>query len=79
MIMFEMSNCEPDGKFFFSGNILNGMTTTDGIRKAGAGRPVLESRKERIALLRTGFSGKDIESLYLKLNDIVIIDVNWQE
>ncbi len=79
MIMFEMLDCAPDGKFFFSGNMQNGMTTTDGIRKAGADRPVLESRQERIALLRTGFSGKDIESLYIKLNDIVVIDVNWQE
>ncbi len=79
MIKFEMSNCAPDSKFFFSGNILNSMRTTDGSRKAGADRPVLESRQERIALLKTGFSGKDIESLYLKLNNIVIIDVNWQE
>lgn len=79
MIRFEMSSCAPDGKNFFLGNILNGMMTTDGIRKAGADRPVLESRQERIALLKTGFSGKDIESLYLKLNSIVIIDVNWQE
>jgi hypothetical protein len=69
----------PDGKNFFFANILNGMPTTDGGRKAEADRPVLVSREERIALLRTGFSGKDIESLYLKLNGIVIIDVNWQE
>lgn len=37
----------------------------------------LESREERATLLKAGFKGKEIESLYLHLNDIKIIGVNW--
>ncbi len=79
MIKFEVSNCEPEGKIFFSRNILTGMLTKNASRKAGADHLMLESREERIALLKTGFSGKDIESLYLKLNGIIVIDVNWKD
>ncbi len=77
--MIEVSNCAPENKNFFSGNILNGMLTTDGGRKTETDRHVLEIKEERVALLKTGFSGKDIEELYLRLNGIVITDVNWQE
>ncbi len=78
MIKSDASNRVPE-VHFFSGNILNCMLTTDGSRNAGASHRILESREERVALLKTGFSGKDIESLYLKLNGIVITDVNWHE
>jgi len=37
----------------------------------------LGSREERATLLKAGFKGKEIESLYLHLNDITIISVNW--
>jgi hypothetical protein len=37
----------------------------------------LESREERATLLKAGFKGKEIESLYLHLNDITIIGINW--
>ena len=40
---------------------------------------VLISREERAALLKTGLTGKDIESLYLKFNDIIVIGINWQD
>jgi hypothetical protein len=40
---------------------------------------VLASREERAALLKTGLTGKDVESLYLKLNDIIVIGINWQD
>lgn len=40
---------------------------------------VLVSRKERAALLKTGLTGKDIESLYLQFNDITVIGINWQD
>ena len=40
---------------------------------------VLESSVERVALLKAGFSGKDIESIYLQLNGIKIIGVNWKD
>lgn len=42
-------------------------------------RLVLVSGKERSALLKTGLTGKDIESLYLKFNDITVIGINWQD
>ena len=38
---------------------------------------LLESREERAALLKAGLKDKDIESLYLQLNEIAIIGVNW--
>jgi len=40
---------------------------------------VLVSRKERAALLKIGLTGKDIESLYLKFNDIIVVGINWQD
>ncbi|HWQ96380.1 MAG TPA: hypothetical protein VN368_03295 [Candidatus Methylomirabilis sp.] len=40
---------------------------------------VLISRKERAALLKTGLTGKDIESLYLRFNNIAVIGINWQD
>ena len=40
---------------------------------------VLVSRKERTELLKTGLTGKDIESLYLKFNDITVIGIDWQD
>ncbi len=39
----------------------------------------LGSREERVALLKAGFTGKDIESEYLRRNRIVIIGINWQD
>lgn len=76
MIKFEISNRVPDGQFFF-GNALYCMMTANGSGNAGNDYRILGSREERVALLKTGFSGKDIESLYLKLNGIVVISVNW--
>jgi hypothetical protein len=40
---------------------------------------VLVSIDERVALLKIGLTGKDIESLYLKFNDIFVIGINWQD
>ena len=40
---------------------------------------MLISREERVALLKTGLTGKDIESLYLKFNDIIVIGINWED
>jgi len=40
---------------------------------------VLVSREERAALLKIGLTGKDIESLYLKFNEITVIGINWQD
>jgi hypothetical protein len=45
----------------------------------GNNSSVLLSREERVALLKTGFTGKDIESEYLRLNGIIIIGINWQD
>ncbi len=35
--------------------------------------------KERVKLLRAGFTGKEIEALYVILNGFEIVDVNWHE
>ena len=40
---------------------------------------LLVSKKERADLLKTGLTGKDIESLYLKFNDITVIGIDWQD
>ena len=40
------------------------------------GNSALASMEERAALLRAGFTGKEIESLYIRLNGIIIADVN---
>lgn len=34
---------------------------------------------ERAKLLRAGFTGKEIEALYVILNDFEIVHVNWNE
>jgi hypothetical protein len=40
---------------------------------------LLVSGEERVALLKIGLTGKDIESLYIRINGIVVIGINWQE
>lgn len=40
---------------------------------------ILESRDERVKLLKSGFTGKDIETLYVILNSLDFVGVNWQE
>ncbi len=39
----------------------------------------LESKEERVKLLKAGYTYRDIETLYLKLNSIKVIGVNWEE
>jgi hypothetical protein len=39
---------------------------------------LLDSSEDRVKLLRAGFSGKEIEALYLVLNSFEIVGVNWQ-
>lgn len=39
----------------------------------------LESMNERANLLRAGFTGKEIEALYVLLNRFEIVGVNWHE
>ncbi len=39
---------------------------------------LLDRSEERVKLLRAGFSGKEIEALYLVLNSFEIVGVNWQ-
>ncbi|GFO97087.1 hypothetical protein ig2599ANME_1287 [groundwater metagenome] len=38
----------------------------------------LRRMEDRVRLLRAGFSGREIEALYLILNSFEIVDVNWQ-
>ena len=39
---------------------------------------LLDRSEDRVKLLRAGFSGKEIEALYLVLNSFEIVSVNWQ-
>ncbi len=39
----------------------------------------LRRRQERVKLLRAGFSGKEIEALYVILNHVEVIGVNWHD
>lgn len=48
------------------------------ILKGRQGKSLLESREERVKLLKAGFSGKEIEALYLVLNSFEIVGMNWQ-
>lgn len=61
------------------GNMLNCMLMADGSKATVTKHRILESREERVSLLKTGFSGRDIELLYIKLNGFVITDVNWHK
>jgi len=38
----------------------------------------LRYSKDRVKLLKAGFSYKEIEALYLMLNSFEIVGVNWQ-
>ncbi len=40
---------------------------------------ILENKTERVFLLKDGFIGKQIERLYIILNSVEIVDVNWLE
>ncbi len=39
----------------------------------------LETKDERVKLLKVGYTCRDIELLYLKLNSIKVIGVNWED
>lgn len=38
---------------------------------------ILETREERIKLLKSGFTAKEVESLYIDLNYFETVGVNW--
>ncbi|CAG0997427.1 hypothetical protein METP3_03059 [Methanosarcinales archaeon] len=40
---------------------------------------ILESRNERVKLLKKGFTGKQIEALYVILNSLDVVSVDWQD
>ncbi len=40
---------------------------------------ILETREERVKLLRAGVTGREIEALYVKLNGFEIVGVGWHE
>jgi len=39
---------------------------------------MLETREERVKFLRVGFSGRQIERMYVLLNSFEVINVDWQ-
>ncbi len=47
-------------------------------RQSKSSAALLDSREERVKLLMAGFSGKEIEALYLVLNPFEVVGVNWQ-
>jgi hypothetical protein len=40
---------------------------------------ILETRDERIKLLKSGFTEKDIEKLFSVMNDFEVVGVDWDE
>ncbi len=40
---------------------------------------VLETREERVKLLKAGVLGTEIKNIYVQLNGFEIVSVNWQE
>ncbi len=46
--------------------------------KGKSSASLLESSEERVKLFKAGFSGKEIEALYLVLNSFETVGVNWQ-
>ncbi|NJD76961.1 MAG: hypothetical protein FIB08_07690 [Candidatus Methanoperedens sp.] len=40
---------------------------------------MLDTREERVRLLRAGFPDSDIQKLYLILNSFQVVGVDWQE
>lgn len=37
----------------------------------------LEAREDRVELLKAGYTGKEIEQLYIYLNGFEVVGVNW--
>jgi hypothetical protein len=70
---------EEYGHSFFEDNREIDMPEVKDSGKDCNNRLVLASREERVALLKNGLTGKDIESLYIKFNDIIVIGINWQD
>ena len=66
-----MANCRSSGG---SGESLKVLED----RQSKSPAAFLDSSEERVKLLRAGFSGKEIEELYLVLNSFEIVGVNWQ-
>jgi hypothetical protein len=49
---------------------------------SGACAPIerrLRTRENRAKLLRAGFTGKEIEELYIFLEGLIIVPVDWRE
>jgi hypothetical protein len=47
-------------------------------RQSKSSAALLDNREERVKLLKAGFSGTEIETLYLVLNNFEVVGVNWQ-
>ncbi len=79
MTEIEASLCDQkNGHFFFEHNNMDIHDINDSGNDSNNSL-LLAFREERAALLKTGLTGKDIESLYLRINGIVVIGVNWQD
>ncbi|CAG1007126.1 MAG: hypothetical protein MPEBLZ_00870 [Candidatus Methanoperedens nitroreducens] len=79
MTEVEASLCDQkNGHFSFEHNNIDIHDRNDSGNDSN-NRLMLAFREERAALLKAGLTGKDIESLYLRINGIVVIGVSWQD
>jgi len=76
MIEFEGSSCEQNYRRPIPERSIT--VETDSGNECNNSFP-LRTREERASLLKAGFTGKDIESEYIKLNGISVIGINWQD
>jgi len=79
MTEIEASLCDQkNGHFFFEHNNMDIHDRND-CGNDSNNSLMLALREERAALLKIGLTGKDIESLYLMFNEIIVIGINWQD
>ncbi len=75
MTGIEVSLCDQNYIHSFPERSIN----VENDKKECEGSSSLKTREERASLLKAGFTGRDIESEYIKRNGIVVIDIDWQD
>lgn len=76
----ETSWCDQkNGHFLFKHNDDMNISGINDSRGNSNNNLVLALREERATLLKNGLRGNEIESLYLSINSIVVVNVNWQD
>lgn len=70
---------QKNGHFLFEHNNDMSISDINDSRDDSNNNLVLALREERATLLKNGLRGTEIESLYLSINGIVVVNVNWQD